>query len=173
MRYDCNQFAETLNNDQLEVSDEKAFIAHIEHCSKCAALVTLDRELENELHSMLPEPSPDTVLRGVAHSLQMDSIEMSRLRRNFRLLVLASAISVAATVIIIIAKLKSSVSYIPELDSALSKGISILESVHFPEIDLAGIIYKLAGSPLLMVSLIGLIVLIWTFSILGIRESAK
>jgi predicted anti-sigma-YlaC factor YlaD len=173
MRYTCRDIEQIILSDLEDSFDQAGFWEHLESCASCRQYAQLEPDVENELGLLLPYPAPETLSSSVMRAIRLEAKQrnVSVIFRQVRLL-LVPAIYIL-TIIIGLVNLKAIKGGLGSAAIELSQVPAIYNYLGFSKDSFINGVISLAASPLLIATLIGVAVLLWSFSIIKLREISK
>lgn len=173
MRYDCRQINKILNGDLEAAINQEAFLEHVDNCPRCKSLAKLDSELENDLNAALPEPAPPVILQSLTDMASRDFANQQKLKRivQFQRYVMALAAGLALLVLALNSDIVSRIrQYLMSAWHQASSFFSL--DLGLPP-NLLSYLNPFFHSSIFLAALIGILALIWSFAILGLKETSR
>jgi hypothetical protein len=173
MLYDCSQIHEILNGDLEAAIDQEAFLDHVDNCSGCKSLAILDPGLDNEINAVLPEPAPAKILQTLTEFALRDFANRRRVRRivQFQRFVMVLAGGLGLLVLALNSDIVSRIrQYVSPTWQRASSFLNF--DVALPP-NLLSHYNSLFHSSIFLPALIGILALIWSFAILGLKETSR
>lgn len=175
MRYSCNEIKYYLESRDALIEDESDFINHIENCAECGRLASLTPELEESLVVSNPKTSPLSFEKDILSRIREIEKEMAKGRLWEKALILILLFASVIPVLLTWRFWNEIASLFKTLDitGIFSWVGSIISQVSMPKFDLAGLANAAANSPMIILSLIAITALLWTFSIIEARNALR
>jgi hypothetical protein len=171
MQYRCDDIERILASSLDAAYDHDAFMAHIESCESCRKLGTLETGAENAFDSLLPSSAPESIAVNVMKAVKLEAkiASPTAIANRIRLALLGAIylIIIALTM----ANQKIIISGMVKAADELNRIWGFSSSLGITRESVVSYLNKAALSPVLLTALMGLAIIIWTFSVLRFRET--
>ncbi len=178
MRYNCDEIIRILESaDDLPV-DIGEFENHLESCPDCRRLCDTDAEIEDILRLTLPAAAPANFADQIFSRLREYEKKIGRIKQLERSIPLIMTIIFLALSDIMIEKwsdLKTAISGFSGFDfkTVITAARNLLGQIYIPEFDFFGIESFITGTPLILLTMISISAVIWTFSLIEFEKTIR
>jgi len=175
MRYSCEDIKYFLAHDDMNPTNEQAFLIHLENCKSCREETALEPDLEEILAVSIPRPSPLSFRKDILPEIkrmERGKAKQSRIEKiTFPAIMLITFIPAVLT-----ALFWDDIRSIPgslHLAGAYDRLITFISGMDLSVFSLAEINAFIGETPLLTLTLISITAIIWAFSIMEAQKALK
>jgi hypothetical protein len=175
MRYSCEEIKYFLAHDDLDPTDERAFLNHLENCKSCREEIALEPDLEEILAVSIPRCSPLSFKKDILpeiNRMERGKAKQSRIEKiTFPVIILITFIPAILTTLF-----WDEIRSVPgslNLAGVYDRMTAFISGLNLSAFSLTEINTFIGETPLLTLTLISITAIIWAFSIMEAQKALK